>query len=216
VLDIKQTNLKDVADTALTEPEKSQGAEFWLEASALSAEELAARQSDVDLLNTAASVRDAENQLFFDISLYKKIGSAEKEKITSKLSTKAKFTIAVPEAYKAPSDVTRTFYLLRCHDGEATVAGQSTSMTISAEADGFSTFALAYNDTAKSTSTNKTTTPTTTTTTTRTTTPTTSTTTRSTTPATGDDSMPVAIIGAAAALGVAAVGFGVYTKRKNS
>ena len=102
-----------------------------------------------------ASVTNADNIEYFDISLFKEISiSGQTLGATSvhELTTPLKLTIGVPKSFPAVADgYTRTYKVLRLHDGSVTVLPTTLNAdgTLSFETDKFSTYALAYTDTKK-------------------------------------------------------------------
>ncbi|MBQ9199152.1 MAG: hypothetical protein IJ141_03160, partial [Lachnospiraceae bacterium] len=102
-----------------------------------------------------ASVTNADNIEYFDISLFKEISiSGQTLGATSvhELTTPLKLTIGVPKSFPAVADgYTRTYKVLRLHDGSVTVLLTTLNAdgTLSFETDKFSTYALAYTDTKK-------------------------------------------------------------------
>ena len=65
-------------------------------------------------------------------------------KITT-LPMPLKFTVVTPEAMRAAG---RTYYLTRVHDGVASVAASGTETVLAAESSQFSTYELAYKESA--------------------------------------------------------------------
>ena len=83
--------------------------------------------------------------IYLDINLFKQIEGEEKVRITE---TKDKISISfeIPESLRAEN---RTYYIVRVHDGEATVIIPTIEgNTLTFETDKFSTYALAYSDEA--------------------------------------------------------------------
>ncbi|WP_310602301.1 leucine-rich repeat protein [Anaerosporobacter sp.] len=86
---------------------------------------------------------------YVDISLFKKVGNKEAEKITNPNGT-VNISIAVPEELKnKDKNVTRNYKLVRIHNGVGTVISSSydnaTGM-LTFETDEFSTYAIIYED----------------------------------------------------------------------
>ena len=102
-----------------------------------------------------ASVTNADNIEYFDISLFKEIsisGRSQGAASIHDLTTPLKLTIGVPKSFPAVADgYTRTYKVLRLHDGSVTVLPTTLNAdgTLSFETDKFSTYALAYTDTKK-------------------------------------------------------------------
>ena len=84
---------------------------------------------------------------YIDISLFKKVGNAERTQLHSTNGKKIKFTLNIPaELRNKDKDIERTFYLIRVHDGKAEVLAKTTGDKLEFESDLFSTYAIAYND----------------------------------------------------------------------
>ncbi len=102
-----------------------------------------------------ASVTNADNIEYFDISLFKEIsisGRSQGAASIHDLTTPLKLTIGVPKSFPAVADgYKRTYVVLRLHDGSVTVLPTTLNAdgTLSFETDKFSTYALAYTDTKK-------------------------------------------------------------------
>ena len=91
--------------------------------------------------------------MYLNIDLLKEVGSTS-TKVTE-TNGKVKITLQIPsELINTNSSVTRTFSIIRIHNGVATVLDCTTidSQTISFETDQFSTYALAYKDVKNSSS----------------------------------------------------------------
>lgn len=83
--------------------------------------------------------------LWTDLSLFKKVGE-----VTTKIRRAAEplsFTLTVPSSLqKGEKDVTRTYFLLRVHDGKVSEIASSKDPVLNAESSEFSTYLLAYSD----------------------------------------------------------------------
>ena len=110
-----------------------------------------------------ATVTDEEKQLikeklgenekvgiYLDINLFKQIGNNDQVKITE-TNEKITVTFEIPEELLNTADnITRTFYIVRIHDGIAEkIDAKVEDNKISFETDRFSTYALTYTDTVK-------------------------------------------------------------------
>ncbi|WP_295095570.1 Ig-like domain-containing protein [Ruminococcus sp.] len=84
--------------------------------------------------------------MFFDISLWLKIGQGNARQVTETGKKVVKVTLQVPDKFKAPTGVKRNFFVIHIHNKAAKVIAKTTSMSIPLSLDGFSTFALAYAD----------------------------------------------------------------------
>ena len=85
---------------------------------------------------------------YLDFSMYKKVGDDTPTKLTDLNGHKLTITITVPKAFRAPKGVKRTFYIVRVHDGKAEIIASGTGKKVEVKTDKFSTYALAYEDTA--------------------------------------------------------------------
>ena len=84
---------------------------------------------------------------YFDITLYKKVGDADPVKVTDLGSKSITIRMDVPEDMKnTNSDKTRTFFMVRMHDGEAAVLTRTFAEELVFNSNQFSTYAICYND----------------------------------------------------------------------
>ncbi len=129
---------------ALTPEEVAQGVNVWLDIQDMSA---TVPQADKDLVQNASANYNVG--MYLDINLFKKVGGNTATKITETNGT-VKASILIPESmWKAG----RTFEIIRVHDGVATaIEGTYDENThvFTFETDKFSTYALAYKDSASS------------------------------------------------------------------
>ena len=129
---------------ALTDAEVAQGVNVWLDIQDMSA---SVPQTDKDLVQNASTNYNVG--MYLDINLFKKVGDNTATKITETNGT-VKASILIPESlWKAG----RTFEIIRVHDGVATaIEGTYDENThvFTFETDKFSTYALAYKDSASS------------------------------------------------------------------
>ena len=110
-----------------------------------------ASSADKDLINDAKG--NSKVSMYLNIDLLKEVGSTQ-TKVTE-TNGKVKISLQIPsELINTNSSVTRTFSIIRIHNGVATVLDCTTidSQTISFETDQFSTYALAYKDVKNSSS----------------------------------------------------------------
>ena len=94
--------------------------------------------------------------LYLDISLYLTVTDADRKVITDSRSitdtgsVSYTITVTIPEdLINTDSTVTRTYYILRVHDGEAEILSaeyDSSAQTLTFDTDKFSTYAIVYND----------------------------------------------------------------------
>ena len=135
---------KLLTDTEKTRLENGEEVKVWLEATDISA---SVSQTDKDLIDYKKG--NATIGMYLDIDLLKQIGSDSPVNITD-TDGAVTITLKVPSSLiNSNSSVTRTYQLIRVHDGVATVIPctyNATNQTISCETDQFSTYALAYVD----------------------------------------------------------------------
>lgn len=111
-------------------------------------------ESDVpaaDIVSTnekAAEIEGIKKGMYLDISLWKVIGDREPEKVVNaKLSNKVKISVDLPSNLIAPKGKTRTYYVIRIHDGEAEMLPVALNgKTITFESDRFSTYSIWYTE----------------------------------------------------------------------
>ena len=92
-----------------------------------------------------------------DLSLWKKLGNAEPTQIHDTNGKPIKLTITIPATLKAPAGYTRTFRIIRVHDGVATVMAEGTGATLEVNSDKFSSYFLVYKDSKEAAATEATT-----------------------------------------------------------
>ena len=135
---------KLLTDAEKTRLENGEEVKVWLEATDISA---SVSQTDKDLIDSKKG--NATIGMYLDIDLLKQIGSDNPVNITE-TDGAVTITLNVPSSLiNSNSSVTRTYQLIRVHDGVATVIPctyNATNQTISCESDQFSTYALAYVD----------------------------------------------------------------------
>ncbi|WP_156092984.1 InlB B-repeat-containing protein [Lachnospira multipara] len=129
---------------ALTPEEVAQGVNVWLDIQDMSA---TVPQADKDLVQNAST--NLTVGMYLDINLFKKVGDNAATKVTETNGI-VKASILIPESlWKAG----RTFEIIRVHDGVATAIEGTYDENIHVftfETDKFSTYALAYKDSASS------------------------------------------------------------------
>ena len=130
---------------SLTPEEVAQGVNVWLDIQDMSA---TVPQAEKDIVQNASA--NFTVGMYLDINLFKKVGGNATTKITETNGT-VKASILIPESlWKAG----RTFEIIRVHDGVPTVISgtyDENTHVFTFETDKFSTYALAYNDSANST-----------------------------------------------------------------
>ncbi len=95
-----------------------------------------------------AAEKKLQQGIYLDMSMWKKIGSADAERLGStQISKKVKITLTLPEELKAPAGKERTYYVIRVHDGVAEVLDtQLDGSDISFMTDRFSTYSIWYEE----------------------------------------------------------------------
>ena len=89
---------------------------------------------------------DVDNMRWFNILVWKKIGNDAATLIHDTVK-EIELNIEVPDEYKEASEnYERTFYLARCHDGEAIILTDTDSTLIEAASSKFSIYAIGYKD----------------------------------------------------------------------
>ncbi len=112
-------------------------------------------KNDAELIDEAAE--DATIAQYLDLSVYMTVmvdGKNVETGKVSELTEEITFTIAIPEELKnTAKDVTRSFFVIKVHEGEVETlpATETDEGLLSFETGEFSTYALAYEDTVKST-----------------------------------------------------------------
>ena len=104
--------------------------------------------TDKALVTEAITAVDSGAQVaqYLDFSMYKQVGSDTPTQLTDLKGHKITITITVPNQFRAPAGVKRTFYIVRVHDGEGQIVGSGTGASIKVSTDKFSTYALTYVD----------------------------------------------------------------------
>ena len=98
-------------------------------------------------LQALFKLKSAKDIRWFDIKVWKKIGS-EAATLIHELNSPLKMSISVPDEYKnAPEGYTRTFYFGTAHNGSARIIEETADTVIVFGSKEFSTYALAYKDT---------------------------------------------------------------------
>ena len=124
--------------------ENGEDIQVWIEATDISA---SVSQTDKDLIDSKKG--NTTIGMYLDIDLLKQIGSDSPVNITE-TNGAVTITLKVPSSLiNSNSSVTRTYQMIRVHNGVATVIPctyNAANQTISCETDQFSTYALAYVD----------------------------------------------------------------------
>ena len=93
-------------------------------------------------------IKEVKEGIYLDLSMYKKIGNADATKL-SKVETEKllQISVEIPEELKAPAGKVRTYYVIRVHDGAATILEtRTTGNEIQFETNQFSTYSLWYTE----------------------------------------------------------------------
>ncbi|SEL56060.1 Ig-like domain (group 2) [Butyrivibrio sp. ob235] len=104
-------------------------------------------EKELSQTTIAKKNKNAVVGMYFDMSLWLKIGSDYTRKVTETGKKTFTVTLQVPEQFKAPAGVNRKFYIIHIHNKVAKIIANTTKMSIPIEIDGLSTFVLAYSDT---------------------------------------------------------------------
>lgn len=150
-------SVDDLEKNVLTEAEKTrvtngENATIYLEvtdiSNTISAEEKALIEKKAD---------KGSKLLYLDISLFKKVGNDEAQRVT-KTGSKISVSIKIPSAIlNTDTTKTRTYQIVKVHDGVASIIEgtyDEKTQIFTFETDEFSTYAIAYKDTAKDETTN--------------------------------------------------------------
>ena len=138
---VRVSNLDEVARALVSDEELAQGVIVRFIVNPIDKSTV----TDAERATLEAKFRElgATDHQWLDISLVKIVGDVE-TKITT-LPMPLKFTVVTPEAMRAAG---RTYYLTRVHDGVASVAASGTETVLAAESSQFSTYVLAYKESA--------------------------------------------------------------------
>ncbi|MBE5859570.1 MAG: hypothetical protein E7301_05535 [Butyrivibrio sp.] len=141
---------KELAESLLTESEKEKvkaGDEMRLYLEMTNIDDSV---SDAEKTLTENKAKEADSGavvgMFLDLSLYKKIGNGVPSQLSSTGGRQLTIKITVPSNLRAESGVKRTFYIIKIHNGAASVIAKTTGTEISFTTGEFSTYALAYAD----------------------------------------------------------------------
>jgi len=141
---------KELAESLLTESEKEKvkaGDEMRLYLEMTNIDDSV---SDAEKTLTENKAKEADSgavvAMFLDLSLYKKIGNGDPSQLSSTRGRQLTIKITVPSNLRAESGVKRTFYIIKIHNGVASVIAKTTGTEISFTTGEFSTYALAYAD----------------------------------------------------------------------
>jgi len=159
---VKVDNLdEELAEELLTDAEKeayNQGTPIlvYLDVKTLAKADVPA--IDLEAVEKVTKKDDYTYGECLDFSLWKKLGNAEPTKIHDTNGKPIKLTITIPDSMKSASaGYTRTFRIIRVHDGVATVIAEGTGATLEVSSDKFSSYFLVYKDTKEAVTTEATT-----------------------------------------------------------
>ena len=83
-----------------------------------------------------------------DLSLWKKLGDGTPVQIHDTNGNAIKVTVTIPDTMKSvPTGYTRTYQIIRVHEGVASVMAEGTGATLEISSDKFSSYCLVYKDT---------------------------------------------------------------------
>ena len=142
----------DVAKDLLTEKELQKvedGATILVYLDVRNADETAPKKDkDEAEKHVEKHVQSGKVGMYLDLSLFKKVGDDAASKITNTEGNFIEITIEVPKNLTNHNPhVTRTFYIVRVHDGVAEIISEgTTASTITFTTDRFSTYAIVYSD----------------------------------------------------------------------
>ena len=150
----------ELAEDVLTDAEKTTVSEGTDAIIYLVIDDISNTVSDTDKNLILRNVKTGTKLVYLDVSLFKKVGDNEPEKIT-KTNKKIRISVKIPEALiNKDNTKNREYSIIRIHEGVATVIEgtyDENTKLFSFDTDAFSTYALAYTDEDKSgtTDTNK-------------------------------------------------------------
>lgn len=142
-------NLDELADEILTDEEKAaiengDSIDIWMEMEAIAKAVVA--NEDAAALDAYLSAQGLTAGEYLDISLLKQVGDSEPESI-HETPVPIEFAVSIPESLmNTDEDVTRTFYLLRVHEGQVDEITTGKSDVLDGESTLFSTYLVAYKD----------------------------------------------------------------------
>ncbi|MBO7401508.1 MAG: hypothetical protein J6U10_00800 [Lachnospiraceae bacterium] len=134
----------------LTEEEREayeNGADVLIYLSVDTLEAAEVPEEDKEKLDEYLGETGETGAIFLDLSLWKKVGGNAESKL-SETGSELEITLEVPEELQnVPTGFTRTYRVLRVHNGVVEVVGESTEPVITVLSDKFSTYMLVYSDT---------------------------------------------------------------------
>lgn len=145
------TVTKELADIVLTEDEKKEMEDGVRIKIVLDMKDVSDTVSSTDKALVEAALDGYTVGQYLDISLFKLIG--EKRSAISETKKRITIVITIPDSLKnADSKKRRTYEVIRVHDGKAEILADLDEKddTITIATDCFSTYAIAYKDTAAS------------------------------------------------------------------
>ena len=145
-------NLKEVAESLLTRDDEADlagGADILVQLEMTLLEEGSVPAEDAAPLQTYLEKEGLTAGAYIDMRLLKTIGEGEPEEV-HETPVPVQFSVEVPASLANTDEaVTRTFHLLRVHDGQVAEVGSGTGGTITGESGLFSTYLVAYSDEEK-------------------------------------------------------------------
>ncbi|MBQ3964837.1 MAG: CotH kinase family protein, partial [Firmicutes bacterium] len=142
-------NLEEAAQSLLTEEDQTDlngGADIFVQLEMALLEEDGVPAKDKEALRAYLEKEGLTAGAYLDLRLFKTVGIGEPEEL-HEIPVPVQFAVKVPaDVQNYDQDVTRTFHLLRVHDGAVSEVGSGTDTTVVGSSDRFSTYLLAYKD----------------------------------------------------------------------
>lgn len=144
------TEKESIVSTLLTDEEKKaldngEDVSIYLEVAAV--DETTVSGDDKAKIEEETKNSGMKVGMYLDLTLLKKVGESDAVAIHDTNGNMIKVTVTVPEELRSTdTSVTRTFYVVRVHDGETTILGETTGDKITFETDKFSTYSLMFKD----------------------------------------------------------------------
>jgi hypothetical protein len=143
---VEAPNLREVAVLEVTDDEISRNAHVCLAVEAPGEKDVPS--ADREVLDAHLGELGCTAAQWLDLTLTKRVGGeGEQPSAIHETQLPLKLNVEVPEGMRNhDANVTRTFYLLRAHDGAVDVIASGTDSALSGTTDRFSTYLLAYRD----------------------------------------------------------------------
>ena len=145
-----ETENENVAKTLLTDDEKKaldNGEDVSVYLEVVAVDEKTVSGDDKAKIEEEVKKSGMKVGIYLDLTLFKKVGTNDAVAIHDTNGNMIKVTVTVPEELRSTdASVTRTFYVVRVHNGETTILGETTGNEITFKTDKFSTYSLMYKD----------------------------------------------------------------------